>query len=475
MGNLKNGCERLRPGVVGLAMLAMLPACGGPPTQVKDKLTPPPPPKVEKVKGIPESAVAAFNEGLADLAKKPADYRAAAVAFEKATSIHGDYVVAWVNRGLSYEKLGRHADAATAYRTVIKKGANDRGLTMALGRALLLSGEIESAILEFESVLRKHPDDLEARNNLAAAYQGKGDWNASLRYVKEVLAVQPKNVPAIVNLGLIYLQQKKLPLALLMFTKAIGYEKNNPQAHNNLGLAYYQLDNVPGAVSEFAKAIEFDDTMDEARLNLGSIYLDYLDYAAALDQFEAVRKRFPKHYEAMVGAADCLYGTGEYDKAVALFEESLQMRANNGEVLLRTGKIYEEQLGKPTQALSYYKRYVEVANPPANDPIRQNIMFLEQAKQMEQQTTTTADPQEAAPPANDGDKAPTPTPAEGEGAPSETAPTGDGQTAPSAEADGTKAPPSADPAPTPETTEGAAPAKADPPKPKSGEGADGEG
>lgn len=376
--------------IVGLLIAGLLAVgCGNTPDKIVKKQ---PDPKLikkaEKPTGPTDEAVAAFKAGVAALEAKPAEYTKAAESFEAATKAYDDYTIAWLNLAYSYERLGRHADSAKAYRKLIEKKVLDRGVTLALGRALLLSGETEQAITEFESVLRDHPDDLQARNNLAAGYLAKNDLKTSLRYVKEVLAVQPKNVPAIINLGLIYLQQKKLPLALLMFNKALGYEKENARAHNNLGLTFYAMDNIPRAVISFEKAISIDPTMDEARLNLASVYLDYLDYAAALAQFDAVRKRFPKHYQAMVGQADSLYGTGDYENAAKLYEETLTLRDNNPEVLLRVGKIYEEQLGKPKQALPHYEKYLAVANPGPEDPVRQTVQFLKQMDKMKPQGGT---------------------------------------------------------------------------------------
>ncbi|MGK0359274.1 MAG: tetratricopeptide (TPR) repeat protein, partial [Bradymonadia bacterium] len=367
----------------------MVVACGGTPV-VKQPDAKRVIKKDSNATGPSDAAVAAFKAGVASLEAKPAKYTAAAESFAQATSAYPDYTIAWLNLAYSYERLGRHKDSADAYRKLIEKKVNDRGVTLALGRALLLSGEPQQAITEFESVLREKPDDLQARNNLAAAYLAKNDLKTSLRYVKEVLAVQPKNVPAIVNLGLIYLQQKKLPLALLMFNKALGYEKKNARAHNNLGLTFYAMDNIPRSVLSFETAVSIDPTMDEARLNLASVYLDYLDYTAALKQFELVRERFPKHYQAMVGQADSLYGTGEYETSAKLYEESLTLRDNNPEVLLRVGKIYEEQLGKPKAALPHYLRFREVAKPAKDHPIHQTIQFLEQMDKMKEQSGAAA-------------------------------------------------------------------------------------
>ena len=164
-----------------------------------------------------------------------------------------------------------------------------------------------------------------------------------------------------------------------------------------MGLVHYRLNEIPQAVKSFEKAIEIDPTMDEARLNVASIFLDYLHYPRALEEFQAVRKRFPKHYEAMIGEANALYGVGQHQPAIDLYLESLEMRNNNPEAILRVGRIYERDLNKPTDALAYYKRYVALVNPPKTDKVYEAIMILEQAGQMDMNTTDGAGTDESAP------------------------------------------------------------------------------
>jgi tetratricopeptide (TPR) repeat protein len=236
-----------------------------------------------------------------------------------------DYIVARLNLAYTLEKLGRYGDAVKAYKVLLDKGVSEATIRLAYGRSLLLSKRAKDSIKEFEAVLAADDRSLDARNNLAAAYLSLGDLETCLRYVKEVLAVQPKNVSAIINLGLLYLKDKKFDLAELMFMKAIKYDKVNARAYSNLGLTFYQTGRLPQAVVNFQKAIELDPSMDEARLNLASVYLDYLDYARALEQFNIVLGRFPQHYQALVGAADALYGTGKYKEAVNYYLESLKI------------------------------------------------------------------------------------------------------------------------------------------------------
>ena len=389
----------------------LLIACGGAPKPVQKAVEKPL--EDPRAPGVPTAAIDQFEVGVKAMQAKPAQYNKAVEAFKQAYALHGDFILAQMNLAIAYEKLGRYEDAADTYQELIARRVIDEGVQLALGRALMLSGKVSEAIDKFKDILKASGGkNLKAQNNLAAAYLKTGELDVSLDFVKDVLAVQPKNVPAIINLGLIYLRQQKLPLALLMFKKALGYDKKNPRAQNNLGLTYYAMsikdrnaDTLPNAVIAFEKAINLDPTMDEARLNIGSVFLDYLDYKRALEQFQAVRKRFPKHYQAMIGEANSLYGVGEYDKAMALYQETLSMDEGkaNGEAILRVGKIFEQQLNKPNKALEYYKKYVAIVNPPKEAKIRQTIMFLEQAEKLKLQPEQggATDPNAAQPAAKD--------------------------------------------------------------------------
>ena len=307
-----------------------------------------------------------------------------------------DYVVARLNFAYTREKLGRYEEAAAAYKILIDKEVGDTTIRLAYGRSLLFSDKAKESIAEFESVLAENKRSLDARNNLAAAYLSMGDLETCLRYVKEVLAIQPKNVSAIINLGLLYLKDKKYDLAELMFKKAIKYDKINAKAYSNLGLTYYQTNKLPFAVINFEKAINLDPSMDEARLNLGSVYLDYLDYARALEQFNIVLSRFPKHYQALVGAADAFYGTTKYQEAIDHYLESNKLRDDNPEVILRLAKLYEEKMSSQADhkdvAVGYYEQFIKLAKPPKSSPIHMQLANLKAIIQMEKDQKNNPQP-----------------------------------------------------------------------------------
>ena len=64
----------------------------------------------------------------------------------------------------------------------------------------------------------------------------------------------------------------------------------------------------------------------------------------------------PKHYEALIGTADSLYGTGAFKEAAKLFEQSFGMNKKNSEAMFRLAEIYHRKLNKPQDAMGIYRR-----------------------------------------------------------------------------------------------------------------------
>jgi hypothetical protein len=123
--------------------------------------------------------------------------------------------------------------------------------------------------------------------------------------------------------------------------------------------------------------------------------------------------------------------------AAKAFEESLATRGENTEALLRAGKIYEEQLNQPKQALAFYVKYREVAKPGPNDPIHSTIQFLEQADTLQKQPKADEPPAEGEAPASAAPEAPASAAPE---APSAAAPTSAAPEAPPSAAPASAAP-----------------------------------
>ena len=115
--------------------------------------------------------------------------------------------------------------------------------------------------------------------------------------------------------------------------------------------------------------------------------LDYLNYTSALKQFKFVVDRFPKHYEALVGYSDALYGTSKYKEAVKMYLRSLKINDKNPEVVFRLAQLYEGNMSEipdhKTIAVGYYESYIKLKKPPKSHEIHMQLANLKAVIQME--------------------------------------------------------------------------------------------
>ncbi|HET7826024.1 MAG TPA: hypothetical protein VFK90_11855, partial [Anaeromyxobacter sp.] len=107
--------------------------------------------------------------------------------------------------GVAYEKLGRPADAESAYREGIRRGGGSlRGAHRALALLLLDSGRVDEACEHVAAELRVDPEGRAARDNAASCRFARGDSAGAAAEWARLAAEDPADAPVLYNLGLSY-------------------------------------------------------------------------------------------------------------------------------------------------------------------------------------------------------------------------------------------------------------------------------
>lgn len=92
-----------------------------------------------------------------------------------------------------FRKEGNHAEAIRVARAGLQQQANYPSARMTLGRALLDSGDLAAARLEFETVLRGAPDNILASRFLAECLEGLGDLGSALLQFRAAQRLAPSD------------------------------------------------------------------------------------------------------------------------------------------------------------------------------------------------------------------------------------------------------------------------------------------
>jgi RNA polymerase-associated protein CTR9 len=90
------------------------------------------------------------------------------------------------------------------------------------GNLLVIKGELDSAIHEYNSVLKEEANFVPALLSLASAYVQKEDFKSALVYFQKVLSRSPEMTPDIrLSIGFCYYELKRTPQARYAYTRAL--------------------------------------------------------------------------------------------------------------------------------------------------------------------------------------------------------------------------------------------------------------
>lgn len=141
-------------------------------------------------------------------------FQRAQECFEEALKINPNYTEAALNLAVTYNDLGKYAQARDVYsRAIARSRAQPRSLDpfakgkianmhADLGAAYHGVGFYPEAVREYQKALELCPTFVDLRTRLAGVYRDIGDNASALRELEIVKTTNPKFVPARVALGL---------------------------------------------------------------------------------------------------------------------------------------------------------------------------------------------------------------------------------------------------------------------------------
>ena len=175
-------------------------------------------------------------------------------------------LVAGLAEGQGALVQGRFAEAAEAFRGVLRNDPSNLPAHAGLSTALYLLARYDEVIAFFPEEIRKGRIDLNRRGTEAmtvlkhigfSCYRGGQSKKA---IVALSIAVKIKDDdPAVYNtLGLAYLNTASFRLAEIAFQTAVNLSPKSPFYHNNLGAAYLEQKMFREALACFEKAVRND-------------------------------------------------------------------------------------------------------------------------------------------------------------------------------------------------------------------------
>jgi len=180
-------------------------------------------------------------------------------------------------------------NSLTLYKHTLEVTQNNYFIHNNYGGALLKTGQVDAAILQFEESLRINPSNLKALNNMGAAYLKQGKIDEAMTFFNRGLVIRKDSPETYFYLGVAYAGLGKYDLAVKNWNKAIEFQPDHLNSINNLA---WVLGTCPDStIRNSSKAVMFAQQAADLTKHRNPSTLDTLAAAyAAEGKFELAVK-----------------------------------------------------------------------------------------------------------------------------------------------------------------------------------------
>lgn len=286
-----------------------------------------------------------------------------------------------------------YAKAAGFFRRALQTRDYDEGLTVQLGRTLLLSSQLQAAQDLFAGVYAKNPEHHEAyyrlvhlhlhfgqldkANALMATRRGskktiwehlavgemheaKGNVEAAFISFTVALRLNPNMSEAHAGCGRIDLAREKYNSAIVNFSKALAKDPYNPYLLLDLGKAFDGIGETSSAIDTYREVAEKYPAIPESYCLLAAMASRKKDHRAAIENVRQGMTHSPDSPKLLFALAEQYRVMDRHDVAI----ESYLTAARAGgkmelDAYLNIADIYHTKLMNEKEARRFVKKYLK--------------------------------------------------------------------------------------------------------------------
>ena len=165
-------------------------------------------------------------------------------------------VIAYRNRGLTYNKKNLPELAALDFDEALKLDPNDNPSLGGRGNSYAQRGQYDRGIADFTEILRRFPKSDRAYNDRGLIQLRKGDLDAAFSDFDAAVHINPKGVRALNNRALTFARRNRLEEAIAGFTEALKADPQYLLAYTNRARAYEEKGELELALADLKKAAD---------------------------------------------------------------------------------------------------------------------------------------------------------------------------------------------------------------------------
>ncbi len=305
-----------------------------------------------------EDAVKAFE---AQQRANAWDYPVLEKKFAAALAEDGYLAEAEYNLGVLAERQGKKEAAIKHYEGALRRKPTLKQAAENLAVMMQNDGNVRGSVEIYQQILTYYPDDASARARLAEIYRRNNDHDRAMQFAREALIREPGTLTAYKVMMRSYLDREQLSMSRLVALRALKLDENDPELHHTVGLILLKEDEREKALLQFKKAVEVRPDYVPSHVELARLSMELEDYPGAEEHLRKVLQADGKNAKAVVNLGVAYKGMGEFDKALAAYDDAEKLDPNLPALYLNRAIILHQHKDAPERAVELYKKYMQLA------------------------------------------------------------------------------------------------------------------
>jgi tetratricopeptide (TPR) repeat protein len=258
-------------------------------------------------------------------------YDEAFAAYKEAIRITPGYAIAHQNLASALFQSGKTADAIAMYEKAIRLDPDVALPYIELGEILLHKQKrFKDALTVLKAGTTKKPENAELHRLLAAVYRDTGDLASAVAEWEKTVSLDPESYMAYRSLADAYRRMNRPNEATGAETRLRELAPIMARDFYNEGTFALNKGRYADAIPKLQEAARLQPENEEAHYNLGVAFEESGRYADALQAFRQARTADPKFTDAYFKVAEMLYKTGDKAGGRAVWESLA--RTNNPQI-----------------------------------------------------------------------------------------------------------------------------------------------
>ncbi len=263
----------------------------------------------------------------------------------KAIAIDSTRASSWLNLGLYYSRLNEQNKAIQQFTRALQLQPSHNEAQFNRGLTYYRQGLMLEALTDFKAIIARDGSRnwVKARYNVGLILMKQSQWDEAAENFKEVLRLNPIHLPSRYNLGLLYMRSADPNQAIDQFKKVLRIDGNHQKSLYNLAHLEFESEKYKSALRHISALTKIDPKNEEAIVLKARILSAQKNYEQGLAVLQTALKMDSLNLDWMLEKALILNQAGNSLEAMQIFDKIIASDSSFAPAYFRKALIYEEQ------------------------------------------------------------------------------------------------------------------------------------